>query len=69
MDGEAQAHIAAAIEAAEQSGEPIDGLTVGREAAARAIASYMDAGEPQAAIDGEFQDDRPQIEEGPGLGH
>lgn len=51
MDGEAKAHIAAAIEQAEANGDPIDGLTIGREAAARAIATYMAAGEPQAAID------------------
>ncbi len=51
MDAEARAHIAAAIEAAEASGEVVDGLAIGREAARQAVATYMDAGEPQAAID------------------
>ncbi len=51
MDEQAKAHIAAAIEAAEASGDVVDGLAIGREAAARAVATYMDAGEPQAAID------------------
>ena len=32
-------------------GTEIDGLAIGREAAARAVASYMDPGEPQAALD------------------
>ena len=56
MDEQAKAHISEAIEAAELSGEPVDGLSIGREAAARAIASYMDAGEPQAAIDAPADD-------------
>ena len=51
MDEQAKAHIAEALAAAEASGEPIDGLAIGREAAAQAIAVYMDSGEPQAAID------------------
>jgi len=51
MDEQAKANIAAAIEAAEADGAVVDGLAIGREAAARAIASYMDAGEPQSAID------------------
>ena len=51
MDEQAKAHIAAVIEQAEASGDVIDGLEIGREAAARAIGSYMGEGEPQAAID------------------
>lgn len=51
MDEQAKAHIAAAIEAAESNGGIVDGLTIGREAARSAVATYMDAGEPQAAID------------------
>ena len=51
MDGEAKAAIAAAIEEAEANGEPVDGLEIGRQAAARAIGRYMATGEPQAAID------------------
>ena len=51
MDEQAKAHIAAAIESAEATGDVVDGLAIGREAAARAIASYMDTGEPQPAID------------------
>ena len=51
MDEQAKAHIAAEIERAEAAGEVVDGLSIGREAAARAIASYMDAGAPQSAID------------------
>ena len=51
MDGEARAAIAAAIEEAEASGEAVDGLEIGRQAAARAIGRYMAAGEPQPAID------------------
>ena len=59
MDEQAKAHIAAAIEQAESRGEVVDGLSIGREAASQAIASYMDAGEPQAAVDGEAQDELP----------
>lgn len=55
LDEQAKAHIADAIAAAEASGEPVDGLEIGRAAADRAIAIYMDAGEPQAAFDGEVQ--------------
>ncbi len=51
MDEQAKAHIAAAIEAAEASGEPIDGVAIGRRAAAKAIEVYMAAGAPQSAVD------------------
>lgn len=51
MDEQAKAHIAEALAEAEATGASVDGLALGREAAALAIASYMDTGEPQAAID------------------
>lgn len=57
MDEQAKAHIQSAIESAEHEGAVIDGLEIGREAAARSIASYMEIGEPQPAIDaGEVED-------------
>jgi hypothetical protein len=59
MDEQAKAHIAAAIEAAEARGDVVDGLAIGRDAAARAIASYMDPGEPNPAIDA-VEDDAPE---------
>ena len=59
MDEQAKAHIAAAIEQAARDGEAVDGVAIGEDAAARAIASYMEAGEPQAAIDGQVQDELP----------
>lgn len=59
MDEQAKAHIAAAIEAAETAGDPIDGTAIGEDAAARAIGTYMASGEPAAAIDGEVQDELP----------
>jgi hypothetical protein len=60
MDEQAKAHIQYAIERAEASGEVVDGLAIGREAAARAIGSYMDGGEPQAALDSPA-DDEPDV--------
>ena len=57
MDEQAKAYIAAAIETAEARGDVVDGLAIGRDAAARAIASYMESGEPQAAFDAPANDD------------
>ena len=56
MDEQAKANIAAAIESAEREGTVVDGLAIGREAAARAITDYMDAGEPQPALDAPADD-------------
>lgn len=52
MDESAKGQIKEAIEQATQNGEAIDGTELGKTAAAHAIAAYMDAGEPQAAIEG-----------------
>lgn len=51
MDEQAKAHIQSAIESAAAEGEVVDGLQIGREAAAAAIAAYMENGEPQPALD------------------
>lgn len=59
MDDEAKAHISESIARAEATGDPIDGTEIGRDAAARAIAVYMADGAPQAAIDGDVQDELP----------
>lgn len=66
MDEQAKAYIQSAIESAESEGAVVDGLEIGREAAARAIASYMDSGEPQAAIDA-AQDEPSEIPAGVGF--
>lgn len=49
LDGEAKADIESALTTAE--GE-IDGEDIGREAARRAIATYLTPGDPQPAIEG-----------------
>jgi hypothetical protein len=59
MDEAAKAEIKAALEAAALDGREVDGLAIGREAAAHAIASYIDPGEPQPAIDAPEAEERP----------
>ena len=56
MDEQAKAHIKSTIERAVAEGRPVDGLEIGREAAASAVALYMDAGEPQPAIEAPVSD-------------
>jgi hypothetical protein len=59
MDEQAKAHIAAEIERAEVSGEPVDGTAIGREAARSAIAVYMAEGEPSSALEPDAKDELP----------
>lgn len=62
MDEEAKAHIAEAIAKAEATGADVDGTSIGKDAAARAISVYMADGEPQPAIDASpVADDEPEL--------
>jgi hypothetical protein len=52
MDEMAKAEIKEAIETASQNGEAIDGLELGRSAAAAALGAYLVGGEHRAALGG-----------------
>jgi len=56
MDEQAKAAIKQAIETASREGAELDGTQLGREAADRAIADYISAGEPTPAIEAAVED-------------
>lgn len=53
MDELARSYVNEAIEEATNDGNPIDGTTLGQDAATRAIRAYIGIGEPRAAIESE----------------
>jgi hypothetical protein len=51
MDELAKAEITTRLENAAKTGEAVDGLELGRSAAASAIGSYLGVAEPRRALD------------------
>lgn len=59
MDEEAKAYVREEIAKATQEGRAIDGTQLGKDAASRAIRSYIGTGEPVPAIEGSADEDTP----------